>query len=69
LLFGGNFFHDEHCIDVKHYINAFQVAGCKEKMRNYFEKIGFVPFSWNYLKNKLVRHDAAEDPMTEEFDA
>jgi hypothetical protein len=69
LLFGGIFFHDEHCIDVEHFINAFQVAGCKEKMRSYFEKIGFVPFSRNYLKNKRVRHDSAEDPMAEEYDA
>jgi hypothetical protein len=69
LLFGGTFSHDQQNIDVDHYANAFQVAGCNEKIKRYFEKIGFAPFSRNYLNSKLVRHDSAEDPMSEEYKA
>jgi hypothetical protein len=49
LLFGGSFFNDECNNDEEQFINAFQVAGCKKKMRDYFEKIGFAPFTRNYL--------------------
>ncbi len=70
LLFGGSFFHnepDEHTI--KEYLNAFEVAGQKEKMTSYFKKIGFAPFTRNYLDNKRVRHDSENDPMADEYDA
>jgi hypothetical protein len=71
LLFGGSFLHndpDENIID-EQFINAFQVAGNKEKVRGYFAKIGFAPFTRNYLENKHVRHDSSNDPMAEEYDA
>ncbi len=71
LLFGGSFFHDEtyeHTIE-NEYLNAFEVAGNEEKMVGYFKKIGFAPFKRSYLENKRVRHDSANDPMAEEYDA
>jgi hypothetical protein len=69
LLFGGSYFPDENDTDEDKFINSFQVAGCKEKMLSYFEKIGFVPFTRNYLKNKAVRHDSVHDSMAEEYAA
>jgi len=71
LLFGGSFSHDktyEHTIE-NEYSNAFEVAGSKEKVVGYFKKIGFAPFTRSYLENKRVRHDSADDPMAEEYDA
>jgi len=70
LLFGGLFLCNDpnENIDVQ-FINAFQVAGNKEKVRGYFEKIGFAPFTRKYLENKRVRHDSSNDPMAEEYDA
>jgi hypothetical protein len=71
LLFGGSFNYNEAVIDQQideKFINAFQVAGNKEKVRGYFEKIGFAPFTRNYLDNKRVRHDSANDPFAEEYD-
>lgn len=76
LLFGGCFFEDEFTTD-KQFINAIQRSGNKEKMRGYFEKIGFAPFTRNYLSHKNVRHeltttagvaDTSIDPMAEEYD-
>ena len=59
------------------FINTVQEAGNKEKICKYFEKIGFAPFTRNYLNNKNVRHecvttagisDPSIDPMAEEYD-
>jgi hypothetical protein len=68
LLFGGLFFHNEND-DGEQFINSFQAAGQKEKIFGYFERIGFAPFTRNYLKNKHVRHDMATDPIAGEYDA
>jgi len=72
LLFGGQFIYNEpneQAIDKDNYQNAFQLAGNKDKVVSYFEKIGFAPFTRKYLENKHVRHDAANDPMAVEYDA
>jgi hypothetical protein len=45
------------------------VSGCKVKIRGYFEKVGFVPFTRRYLQNKAVQHNSADDPMADEYDA
>jgi hypothetical protein len=70
LLFGGSLLCNDpnENIDLQ-LINAFQVAGNKEKVRSYFAKIGFAPFTRKYLENKRVRHDSSNDPMAEEYDA
>jgi len=70
LLFGGTFFDGEphDCTLGEEFVNAFAVAGCKKKVIGYFEKIGFAPFTRNYLNNKHVRHDSASDPMAKEYD-
>jgi hypothetical protein len=68
LLFGGLFLHEENEIN-EQFNNSFQAAGEKEKIIGYFEKIGFAPFTRNYLKSKHVRHDHPNDPIAEEYGA
>jgi len=68
LLFGGLFLHEENEIN-EQFNNAFQAAGEEEKIIGYFEKIGFAPFTRNYLKSKHVRHDHPNDPIAEEYGA
>jgi hypothetical protein len=71
LLFGGSFLYDEpngQAINEEYFKNAFQVAGDKDKVVSYFQKIGFAPFTRKYLENKHVHHDSANDPMAVEYD-
>jgi hypothetical protein len=54
LPFGCSFF-DEEPGDYtlgNEFVNVFAVAGCKRKVIGYFAKIGFAPFTKNYLNDE-----------------